>query len=330
MPRKPLPKTTISVRGQHVTVQERLVQRFPEAEKFIEHLLDNDVSISTAVLYAGEIVKARRDGSLMSPGVLARQQTYTAVRAYWKWIAEQYEPRVNAVIQALCLVAPSIRDRITWLRCGSIVPPLAGKQIPTKVFAMNTLQLPRSKEELATNLHALNEIKWSPSSSWTLHIPTKEGTPAHTDPCPDCIAIELSAEHVQVIATGFYDAWGATAKLENMPGDCLLFGNPPLADLNAVASNVVEAIGAIQALVDRGQFMTTLENFKATVTESPFDFIERLHKNRTDVIVMKITAVTTEREAFLKEFIQLVERYRVTEKHEDGNGATNGLHLTEA
>jgi hypothetical protein len=231
----------------------------------------------TAREYARLAAKARRNGVINTPDLIAVRPERTAVNAYWKWIEGHYDARVERV---LGVISDSwLRENIGQLRVGSLVAPFDGKAIPEHGLLLGA---PIEQQP----------VTWRDCSKWTLHVPRKsrqqDAVGPHKDPCESCHAIELDDAQLGVVAEAFYRAWGADARPESLDPQCFLFGQPPLTSIYAKKSDG-PPIGRIVGLCDQRPIVDFVDRAQGSTTVQVNAFLDRVQAI-PDVVVISRSA----------------------------------------
>lgn len=266
------------------------VTAFPEAQVFIEHLLDRGISEHVAAEYARLVAKLVREGRAATPEFVTQRNARTAINAYWEWIEAAYTERVRPVIRAL--VDADVTRGISWLRRSSLVPPREGKTIP-RLAAMPQLHL--DADTRAAHSTAA-EIVWVPSAAWTLHVP-RAPLAVHEDPCGNCTPIELDAAKLEVIAQAFEKAWGHR-DLAAVPPECLLFGRPPRVQ-DPPKQDIVPA-RRILALLPAGALGDAVTQLGGAVVRDVEAFCDRLGDSDNEIVVISRSMAVDHRHELLQ------------------------------
>ncbi len=282
-----MPKTsgglvTLTVDGYAYTFTKRALEGLPEAHGFLANLLARGkVSAANAVYYVKLVARLRRLGRLNTPEALVHRVEKTAANAFWRWCGESYAARVRPVLDALN--NGDVRIGYRWLRRGSLVP-----SYPGKVIQWRMLPIPVKPGESPMPARTIAE---EPCSTWTLHVPKKATTPVHSDPCPDCTCVKLTAEQVEVIAQAFESAWGHR-NLDTVPAECFLFGTPPI---DSKLDNPNMSTARTVAIAPDGALTMALEQLGASVSRDDLAFIDRARAADTAAVVVDFRVVKPDR-----------------------------------
>jgi hypothetical protein len=280
MTRTAKPPVQLVVRNIPFNFTSRALEGFPEAPAFLGALLDRGgVSPRIACEYVRLAARLKRQGRLSDPNNQHRVEG-TAANAYWRWAGESYAQRVQPVIRALPQV--DLKRALPYLRRAALIPPFEGKLVPRMVAPAQAVL----DAETRTATVAPPTFNMVPCSDWTLHVPAKP-VPAHADPCLTCMTVDLSVEHVEIIANAFEQAWGHR-QLEKVPPDCLLFGEPPRAYTGE--SIVLAKAGRIVALCEPGAAAEALNTIGAKVTMDVDSFLARLAEGADSVFISRAAA----------------------------------------
>lgn len=264
MPRQAVP-VVLSVRGTPFTFTAYALTGFAEAAPFIEYLTDRGgVSHATMTEYVRQVARLKREGRLGDPARWRHRVETTAANAYWQWVGDNYEARVQPVIKAIPAV--DMRRAVRWLRRGALVPPYPGKMVP-RVVAMPKAILDTQTREAVTVPAA---TAFTPCDTWTLHVPADQREP-HTDPCATCTVLDLTPVQVETIAAAFERAWGHR-DLQRVPAEYPLFGEPPRSDR---VQPDTPPVGRVVALCEPGAVADSLRALGAVVTGDVDAFLAR-------------------------------------------------------
>lgn len=231
------PTIDLIAAGRTFSFPQRSLEGFADAHGFVRWLAERGgVSTANAIYYVKLAARLKRTGRLGQPDALQHRVERTAARAYWKWIRETYDDRVSPVLRAFSNA--DVTRGIRRLRRSSLVPPY-----PEKVLYRRLLPVPPKIGEQPRIQRTIAEDPCP--DKWTLHVPIKDGVPAHSDPCPDCIYVEVSPEQLDVIAKAFERAWGHR-QLDGVPADAFLFGQPPIELIRARAEVAKRVVGLVK------------------------------------------------------------------------------------
>ena len=271
----------VTVGDTTLTFSKTVFVDLPDARAFLDGVAARGVSVSVAAHYAKIVARLKRSGRLADPDRLAHNVERTAARAYHRWKAEAYADRLAPVIRAF--KRDDLRRAIKWLRRGSLVPPYEGKTIFTQRTPMDAqVALAQGGLDRVTGaIHFTTPPRTVPCTTWTLHVPEKP-VPAHTDPCEDCVAVEVSDQQLQIIAAAFEQAWGHR-DLNAVPAESLLFGEPPAEDV-VVGDGKFETCAA---LIGPGPVSEALSGVRAKVARDPDSFLARLSEGANGVYLSR-------------------------------------------
>ena len=233
----------VTVKDLTFAFRPQVFADLPDARGFLIGLLEREsISPPVAAQYVKMAARLTRQGRISHPELLVHPIERTATNAYVRWAVENYAARIAKIGPAF--PSHGLGARVRLIRRHSLVQPYPGKMIP--VAAMPPLHdpgflaarfgspdpsapprahVPISSEEMAPAMTMVPA-----PDVWTLHVPTKPTAP-HADPCPDCTAIVLDNDQLNVIAEVVEKAWGHR-DLSAIPAEAYLFGVPPPGDVD--------------------------------------------------------------------------------------------------
>lgn len=288
-----------SVAGITVRLADSVVSVLPEAPLFVRWLAaKGKISLTSCVEYARRVANAKREGRWRTPKLSAYNIEATALRAYWRWIAQTYEERTRTAVGVLRAHQHDITERVLHrLRVGCLVPPYPGKV----VYAADP-----------TNPPAF--VSWQPCTTWTLHVPGPNDSndyrvmPETVPPNYTMVVYRLSQVEIEAIAESFYAAWGKEAVISEMPGAAPLFGEPPLAE--DAEPLTVSKDERMTAFVERGtaaeQWVTYL---RGSSTDTVKTFVDRMRAQMPRFILLDHRALA---QLTQDEFDQIVEQIKLS------------------
>lgn len=271
-----------------VTVKLKLsvLRSFPEAPAFIrDQVGSGERSTATALEYARRVAAAAARGHLTRPELCTYSTERTAVNAYWRWVGQRYELRIEKVAQAVRARGHGeIRDKADRLTVGCLSPPFMGKQVA----------IPNHPNVAAQGgpSHTLHDAQ----GHWTVHVPPHDVEPHnHRSICYTCTPYVLENDELEAIAHAFYDAYGPNRDPFTLPIDAPLFGRVPLKGLFSAPTNPVPPFGAVTALVPPHTLLEGyLDRIHATTTADVATFIQRIESYGVDVAIVDLRQINDE------------------------------------
>ena len=244
---KPERAAVLLAGAREVPVLRSLLKALPDAQPFFTHLLSSQgVTEKTALIYVKLAARLARRGELYVPDKIRHTPERTAANAYHTWRGELYTKASNIIAAALAVDA----EVVARLRVHSLSFPRAGKML---ALPPNPITQQRSYE-LYEGL--------------TLHIPKRDDTPVHDDPCLDeCTIVKLTPAQTEALAVAVELVWG-TRSVWTLRSSLKLIGEPPLSSYEDKAKNV--AVVALSGFTNTSE---ALGRNKAYVTRSPDEFI---------------------------------------------------------
>lgn len=299
------PVTITVSTGVAFTFQAGLIAGFPEARAFLETLIAREVSPPVASQYVKLAGRLRKQGRLNQPEQLVHNVERTAANAYHRWRRETYEGIVRDMIRGFA--NDDLRRGIGWLRRSSLVHPYEGKVIRV-VAGVPQLQLDTETQQAVAVPATFADV---PCTVWTLHVP-RSAVPVHTDPCADCVVIELDGAKLELVAQAFERAWGHR-DLTKLPPESPLFGEPPPISEDAAHVAAVKPGGKIVALLPAGALAGVLNNLGAVVSDRPEVFAARAAEG-ADVLIVGRDGLGDERFADAVESLRGIASEAAREK----------------